>query len=144
MTWQPERIPPLLPNEFPALLAADGRTRYRYFATKLIDNGWACTWGDDSGAALWESDGHDTLPLWPHPDYAAAGHDTGSQVFYRLDHLPRGRALTGPHPDTIRPASAAIRAAIATVWSGLIMAPRRESRPRALVNREVRRSHRVA
>ncbi|HEU5108907.1 MAG TPA: hypothetical protein VFT95_10160, partial [Micromonosporaceae bacterium] len=52
---------------------------------------WACTWGDDSGAGLWEPGGHDTLPLGPHPGYAAAecaaDQPADGPIFYRLEHI---------------------------------------------------------
>ncbi|HEU5108906.1 MAG TPA: hypothetical protein VFT95_10155 [Micromonosporaceae bacterium] len=83
-TWRPSRIPEIHAKEFEALRAAGGPARIRNFVSRAVSQGWVCGWGDDDVPRLWP---RRILPLWPHPDYAAAGHDTGSPVFYRLDHL---------------------------------------------------------
>lgn len=93
--WRPDHVAPLPEREIAALLAADGRTRTRYFLSKAIDNAWVCAWGDQDGVTMWEdSEGAETIAFWPHPVYAERCYegdedrnDTDGPLFYRIDHV---------------------------------------------------------
>lgn len=56
-------------------LSAD--ERHDYFVEKILEGGQVWTLGSDRGMVMMSSDGEEVLPVWPHPDFAAAwaSHD---------------------------------------------------------------------
>jgi hypothetical protein len=66
-------IPPLSKEEFAAVLALPAPRRYDYFVKKVADRDsmW-CLRDQDGWVTTVDDDGGPYLPLWPHPDFAAA------------------------------------------------------------------------
>ncbi len=66
MSWE------LADGEQEIVLALSARERYGYFVQLAVDSGE--TWGlkNDEGWVLAGDEERDALPLWPHPDFAAA------------------------------------------------------------------------
>lgn len=56
-------------DDVPALSANE---RHDYFVEKILEGGKVWTLGSDRGMVMMSSDGEECLPVWPHPDFAAA------------------------------------------------------------------------
>ena len=59
--------------QFDAVVALPAQERYDHFISKVAD--WEELWTlrDETGFVLFQDDaGSECIPVWPHPDYAAA------------------------------------------------------------------------
>jgi hypothetical protein len=60
-------------KEIAGVLATDGPTRYAHFVKQVADS--EQVWGlrtEEGWVSVGDDDGNSMLPVWPHPDYAAA------------------------------------------------------------------------
>jgi hypothetical protein len=60
-------------SQFDAVIRLPGPDRYKHFIARIAD--WAQVWTlkqTDGFVTMGDDEGHVCVPLWPHPDYAAA------------------------------------------------------------------------
>lgn len=64
---------PLSDRDYDAVLRLSAEDRYDYFVDKVVegDQVWSLK-GADGWVVMTSEDGEECLPVWPHPDFAAA------------------------------------------------------------------------
>lgn len=64
---------PLSPQEFAAVSKLPGRERYAHFIKQVADAEEVWSLASDTGWVIaGDDDGRESVPVWSHPDYAAA------------------------------------------------------------------------